>query len=473
MKTMHCAAVDLGATSGRVIVGTWSHGLLELKEVHRFPNQFRTLGGRDYWDVPYLWNEARKGLIEAKKLFPKLASVGVDAWGVDHVLVDRDGRMVYPTHAYRDTRTEKLSKNLDRSGLPHVYALTGIPNFSYNTSLQLQETLQAVPSVATAAARCLFLADYFNFLLSGKMENELSISSHSQLLDVHGQSWSPKALKFFGVPAKLFPKAPARSPKALGRVRDFDELGDVESIMVPGHDTACAFAAMPASEDGSDFYLSSGTWSLLGCESKTPILGTKALAARISNERMGQGTFRPLKASLGMWLIEQILPELKTYPKSSDDWDELIAAATAAPASRVRLDVTDRALFRPVSMRKAIDLQLRGRGGRPPTKVADYLRLICDSLAESHRDAMRDFETFAGRKFNRVLMVGGGSKNKLLCQATADACGVPLVSFEIEGSAVGNIAHQLIALGAVPDLATFRRQFARGLQQTIYQPRPN
>ncbi|HEY9154064.1 MAG TPA: FGGY family carbohydrate kinase, partial [Opitutaceae bacterium] len=234
MKTMHCAAVDLGATSGRVIVGTWSHGLLELKEVHRFPNQFLTLGGRDYWDVPYLWNEARKGLIEAKKLFPKLASVGVDAWGVDHVLVDRDGRMVYPTHAYRDTRTEKLSKNLDRSGLPHVYALTGIPNFSYNTSLQLQETLQAVPSVATAAARCLFLADYFNFLLSGKMENELSISSHSQLLDVHGQSWSPKALKFFGVPAKLFPKAPARSPKALGRVRDFDELGDVESIMVPG-----------------------------------------------------------------------------------------------------------------------------------------------------------------------------------------------------------------------------------------------
>jgi len=473
MKTVQCAAIDLGATSGRVIVGTWSRGQLVLTEVHRFSNQFRTLAGRDYWDVPYLWAEARKGLIEAKKLFPKLASVGVDAWGVDHVLVDRDGRMVYPTHAYRDTRTEKFAKKLARSALPKVYAWTGVPNFSYNTSLQLEETFKAVPTVASAAARCLFLADYFNFLLSGKMENELSISSHSQLLDVHGQSWSPQALAYFGVPAKLFPKAPARSPKRLGRIRDFAELANVESILVPGHDTACAFAAMPAAEDGTDFYLSSGTWSLLGCESAKPILGAKALAAWISNERMGQGTFRPLKACLGMWLIEQLLPELKTQPRTAEDWDQLIASASAAPAPRALLDVTDHALFRPTSMRAAIDLQVRQRGGRAPKSVAEYLRLICDSLAAGHRNAMRDFERFADRKFNRVLMVGGGSKNKLLCQATADACGVPLVSLEIEGSAVGNIAHQLIALGAMPDLATFRRQFARSLQQTVYQPRLN
>lgn len=471
MKTVHCAAIDLGATSGRVIVGAWARGHLTLTEVHRFSNQFRTVSGRDYWDVPYLWAEARKGLLAAKNAFPKLASVGVDAWGVDHVLVDQAGRVVYPTHAYRDTRTEKYAKRLDQTGLARVYAWTGIPNYPYNTSLQLQETFQAVPTVGAAAARCLFIADYFNFLLSGKMENEMSISSHSQLLDVHGRDWSPHALAYFGVPAKLFPKAPARSPKKLGPVREFAELTDIESVLVPGHDTACAFAAMPAAEDGTDFYLSSGTWSLLGFENPAPLLGADALTARISNERMGQGSFRPLKACLGLWLIEQLLPELNTYPKSPDEWENLILQATRLPSPALRLDVTDGSLFRPASMRAAIDEQLRSKGARPPKNAPSYLRLICDSLADGHRSAVEDFQKFSGRTFKRILMVGGGSKNKLLCQATADACRVPLISFEIEGSAVGNIAHQLIALKAVADLKTFRRHLAEGLQHTTYLPR--
>jgi rhamnulokinase len=299
MKPVHCAAVDLGATSGRVIVGTWVNRLLKLTEVHRFPNQFRPLHGNDYWDLPYIWAEVREGLRKAKGQFLKLASVSVDSWAVDHALVDRRGRLVHPVYAYRDNRTQELSEALGRSGIGRVYSLTGIPNYPYNTSLQLKETLRACPKLRAAVARCLFISDYFNFLLSGRMENELSICSYSQLIDVRGRDWSAAALAYFGVPRPWFAR-PALSPRRLGPVTGLPELNGVESVLVPGHDTARAFAAMPAAPDGTDLYLSSGTWSFLGFESETPVIGHKALAERVSNERMGDGRYRPLRSCLGL-----------------------------------------------------------------------------------------------------------------------------------------------------------------------------
>jgi rhamnulokinase len=468
MKPVHCAAVDLGATSGRVIVGTWTKNRLTLEEVHRFPNQFRSMAGYDYWDLPYLWSETRKGLLEARRRFPRLASVGVDGWAVDHVLVNAAGRPVHSVHAYRDTRTAKLSAQLERKGLPDIYALTGIPNYPYNTSLQLQETLRACPAMAKAAARCLFIPEYFNFLLSGRMENEISLASHSQLLDVHGTGWSAAAQKFFGIPARWFSR-PALSPQILGPVTGLPELKGVQSILVPGHDTACAFAAMPAAPDGSDLYLSSGTWSLVGFESDRPVLGPDALAARVSNERMGDGRYRPLRSCPGLWLLEQTLPTFRRHPRMARDWRVLIAAATRAPAPGTLLEVGDPALFHPGSMRAAIDAQLLGRGSRPARDLAGYVRLICDSLGRGHAEAVNTFERLSGRRFKRILIVGGGSKNRLLCQATANATALPVVSLALEGSAAGNVASQLIALGAVPDLATFRRHLARHLPPTIYQ----
>lgn len=464
-----CAAVDFGATSGRVIVGRWANEKLELTEVHRFANQFRSLGLNEYWDVPYLWGEARTGLLKAKQQFPALASVGVDTWGVDHVLVNAEGRPVYPVHAYRDKRTEKLSQRFERDGFAQIYALTGIPNYPYNSSLQLQETLAACPETADAAARCLFLPDFFNFLLSGKMENEISICSHSQLLDARGTDWSPEALAYFGIPRHWFSK-PALAARILGPVRNFPELAGVKSVLVPGHDTACAFAAMPAAPDGSDLYLSSGTWSLLGFESDSPVLGDAARAARVSNERSGDGRYRPLRSCLGLWLLEQTLPAFASRPTSPAAWKRLIAAARAAPAPRQLLDVNDSTLFNPPAMRAAIDAQLRSQRARPPRDLAGYVRLICDSLARGHADAVQTFEKLSGRKFRRILIVGGGSKNALLCQSTADASGLPVASYNLEGSAVGNIANQLIALGAVESLADFRAKLARQLEATTYEP---
>lgn len=482
-KAIYSAAIDLGATSGRVILGTWSNHRLALNEVHRFPNAFRSLNGHDYWDVGGLWHEIQTGLRKLVTALPRgaaLASVGVDCWGVDHALVNDDGRVVFPVHAYRDARTQAGLKRLGntRAALARIYAATGIPNVFYNTSLQLEETVAACGAVEDLATRCLFLPDYFNFLLSGRMENELTIASTSQLLDVHSTEWSRPALDYFRIPAQWF-TPPVLSGTKLGKLtaKTRETLGSAPAlaatqvIAVPGHDTACAYDAMPASPDGTDLYISSGTWSLVGYESDQPVLGAEALAARISNERIGDGRYRPLTNVIGLWLLECTLKEFAARPTNDREWAALIAAAEKLPKPAVLLDVTDPACSNPPSMRAVIDGQLKRRKVTPPKTLAGYARLICDSLGRGHADAMRSFEKMSGKKFQRILIVGGGSKNRMLCQATADAAGVPVVSFALEGTAVGNIARQLISLGAVKDLATFRRHLGANLKQTVYQPR--
>jgi rhamnulokinase len=410
----------------------------------------------------------RKGLALAKRRFPDLASVGVDSWAVDHVLVDARGRPVHPVYAYRDGRTKALSRALQRRGLAKVYALTGIPNYPYNTSLQLQETLRSFPKLAPSIARCLFISDYFNFLLCGRMENELSISSHSQLIDVTGTDWSGKALAHFGIPANWFRK-PSVSPRQLGAVNGAPGLESVKAILVPGHDTACAFTAMPATSDGSDLYLSSGTWSLIGFEAAKPVLGRNALRARISNERMGDGSYRPLRSSLGLWLVERLLVSFRQKQVSESAWRKIAGSARWKGQPQL-LDLSDPSLFNPADMREAIDSQLRRNGARPPRELVGYLRLVIASIGEAHAASKSTFEALTGRSFKRILIVGGGSKNPLLCQSTANACGIPVVSFSLEGTAVGNIASQLLALGAIPSLASFRNDLGGFLKGKSYLP---
>lgn len=475
-QPVHCAAIDLGATSGRVIVGTWAKNKLTLTEVHRFPNTFQSLGGHDYWNIPGLWAEVRTGLRLAATRF-SLASVGVDTWGVDYVLVDDSGRLVFPVHAYRDARTQPGLTRLanTRAALARVYAATGIPNVFYNTSLQLAEVVANCPAIEDLAARCLLLPDYFNFLLSGRMENEFTNASTTQLIDVHATTWSRATLDYFRIPPQWFSK-PVLAGTRLGKLRpelraDLPELKDTQVLVVPSHDTAAAYAAMPADPSGTDLYISSGTWSLVGFESNQPVLGAEALAARISNERTGDGRYRPLTNVIGLWLLERTLADFNTRPKTGAEFDALAAAAAKLPTPKRLLDVSDPSFANPPSMRAAIDAHLKKHKAPAPKTLAGYARLICDSLGRGHADAMRAFERLANRKFQRILIVGGGSKNQLLCQATADAAGVPVVSFSLEGTAVGNIASQLIALRAVKDLATFRAHLSKTIKQTTYKPR--
>jgi rhamnulokinase len=473
-KVIHTAAVDLGATSGRVIVGAWSNNKLTLTEAHRFPNAYRDLGANTYWELGTLWHEIQTGLRKAVALLPrgaKLASVGVDTWGCDHVLLNDAGRLVFPSHAYRDNRTQAGLKALAANGAERIYAATGIPNVFYNTTLQLAETVAHCPAVTDLATRCLFLPDYFNFLLSGRMENELTVASTSQLLDVHGHGeWSRAALSHFHIPAEWF-TVPIRAGTKLGRVINFPELAGTQVIACPGHDTACAYDAMPAAEDGNDLFLSSGTWSLVGFENPTPVLGPEAIKASVANERTGDGHFRPLTNVVGLFLLEQIMKDFKQRPQHDREWAALITAAEKQPAPASLIDTTDEAFTSPASMKAAIDAQLKRRKIAAPKNLAGYTRLICDSIGSGHAKAAQAFERMTGRKFNRILMVGGGSKNRLLCQATADAAGIPVVSFNLEGTAVGNMARQLIALKAVKDLKTFRRLLSANLQQKTYTPR--
>jgi len=474
-KALHLAAIDLGATSGRVILGTWKNQKLSLKEVHRFPNSFQSLNGHDYWNVAGLWNEILAGLRAAVAALPKgatLASVGVDTWGVDYALVNDAGRLVYPVHAYRDDRTQPGLHRLanTRAALERIYAATGIPDVFYNSSLQLEEVVANCPAITDLATRCLFLPDYFNFLLSGRMANELTIASTTQLLDVHSTDWSRPALDHFRVPAQWLSK-PVLAGTKLGKVKGIDALKTTQVIAVPGHDTACAYDAMPASPDGTDLFLSSGTWSLVGFESDTPVLGGEALAARISNERIGDGRYRPLTNVIGLWLLEGIMKDFASRPTNDADWTKLITAAEKLPAPAALLDVADPAFANPKSMKAAIDAQLKKRRIPAPKNLAGYTRLICDSLGRGHADAKASFERMSGRAFKRILIVGGGSKNRLLCQATANASGVPVVSFALEGTAVGNLASQLVALKAVKNTAAFRALFGKTLKQTVYTPR--
>lgn len=474
-KPLHVAAVDLGATSGRVMLGTWDGAHLTTVEAHRFPNALRSAGGHDYWDVAGLWGEVQRGLAAAAAMVPrgaKLASVGVDTWGVDYVLVNDAGRIVFPVHAYRDSRTQAGLRKLLGSpkDLARIYAATGIPAVFYNSSFQLAETVASCPAIKSLATRCLFLPDYFNYLLTGRMANGLAIAGTTQLLDVKRGAWSKTALSHFGVPAGWL-EAPVATGTKLGSVRGIAGLERSQAVAVPGHDTTCAYDAMPAAADGSDILLSSGTWSLVGFESNVPLLGAGALAARVANDITGRGGYRPLVNVIGLWLLEGTLKSFAARPTNDAEWTALIRDAEALPAPSRLLDVTDSAFANPASMRSAIDAHLKRHKTRPPADLAGYVRLICDSLGKGHADVIAKLEALSGRKFKRVLMVGGGSRNSLLCQATADASGLPVVSFSLEGTAVGNMANQLIALRAVKNLAAFRASLAADLQSILYEPK--
>jgi len=467
-RPVHVAAVDLGATSGRVILGSYDGRKLSLKEVHRFPNALRELGARLYWDLGGLFHEARVGLAKALQARPGLAACAVDTWGCDYALLDRRDCLVYPVHAYRDTRTVPFAEKLARRGIGKVYGLTGIANLSYNTSLQLAEAIQACPHLIDAAERCLQLPDYFNFLLSGAKANEISIMSTGQLVEIDGKGLSKETLAHFGIPERWFRK-PRLAGRRLGPLRGVDGGQGVQVALCPGHDTACAYDAMPLAEGQRDLYISSGTWSLIGFESDVPISGKPGLENGVSNERTGLGRYRPIKNCLGLWLLERLLPQFSVRPKSAKDWKALVEAAQKKPMPEGLIDTTDRRFFNPADMRQEIDDHLKGNGLKPPQDLPGYLRLICESLGQGHADAAAALERLTGKPFSRILMVGGGSKNPILCQATATRSGKEVRSFSLEGAAVGNMASQLLALDAIPSLRAFRLQLGQQLRSAAYR----
>jgi rhamnulokinase len=445
-----------------VIAARVSGSGVELREVSRFPNEPVLAGGTLYWDILRLYREVQAGLAAAATSF-ELASAGIDAWGVDYGLLDATGALIgNPVH-YRDARTDAVTATVPFADL---YAETGIQHLPFNTIHQLTA---AAGSPALAAARTLLLIpDLLAYWLTGSAGAEVTNASTTALLDVRSQTWATGIMEKSGIPPHIFP--PLRHPgDAIGQAR-IEQNGQwchVPLTAVGSHDTASAVVAVPAA--GPDFaYISSGTWSLVGVELAAPVLTAASRQAGFTNEAGIDGTIRYLRNVIGLWLLQECLRCWDSPPL-----EPLLAAAAGVPPLRFVVDADDPVFLPPGDMPGRIQSWLVARGLGAPSGRAEIVRCVLDSLALAYRRALLDAQELSGRHVDVVHIVGGGSRNELLCQLTADAIGLPVVAGPAEASALGNVLVQARALGAVPGTLADLRAFTRssGVQLRRYAPR--
>jgi len=455
-----CAAIDIGASSGRVIVAELADGTISLTEVHRFetPSVSAAAGGHLLWDIEAIVAQVHEGIAKAMAAAP-IASVGVDTWGVDYVLIGKDGEIAAPTVAYRDHRTDGMMEIVfaDMSANA-IYRRTGIQFQPFNTLYQLAACSRQSPAWLSGAVRALLIPDYIHFRLSGVAANEYTNATTTQLLSLESGDWDADLLRVAGIDPSLF-ATPVQPGTVLGRLRLPGNVCDGVRVIVPAtHDTASAVVAAPL--DGpDDAYISSGTWSLMGIESPVPFAGNAARASNITNEGGAGNRYRVLKNIMGLWLIQRIRKEL-----GSVDHGVLVAEAALAPAWRSVVNPEDARFLNPDSMIAAICAFCAETGQPVPQERGALARCVFDSLGLSYRRAKEELESLRGRPLSRIRIVGGGSKNTLLNQICADACQLPVSAGPVETTALGNACIQMIALGALSDLegarATIRRSFA-------------
>lgn len=453
MNSTTVAAVDLGASGGRVIAGRVSRDGVELHEVGRFPNEPVRAGGTLHWDILRLYANVIAGLRAASAAFP-LASAGIDSWGCDYGLLDGDGALIgNPVH-YRDRRTDGVSVPVPPGEL---YAVTGIQHLPFNTIFQVAA---AAGTPALACARTLLLIpDLLAYWLTGQVGAEVTNASTTALLEVSSRTWAAGLMERAGIRPGLFPAL--RQPGdtigpvtgASGEDGELDgELTGADGkplplIAVGSHDTASAVVAVPA--DGANFaYISSGTWSLVGMELDRPVLTEASRAANFTNEAGVDGTVRYLRNVSGLWLLQECV---RHWGAAAGSLESLLAEAAGAAPLRFVIDADDPAFLPPGDMPGRIAGWLRERGRSAPASPAEFTRCILDSLALAYRRALADAQDLSGRPADVVHIVGGGSRNELLCQLTADATGLPVIAGPAEATALGNVLVQARALGAAPD----------------------
>lgn len=459
-----CAAVDLGASSGRVMVGRVGPDSLELTEAHRFPNRPVRVPEGLRWDVLGLY----AGVLDGLRAAGAVDSVGIDSWAVDYGLLDADGALLgNPVH-YRDARTEGVAEKVwARMPAEELYAATGLQYAPFNTLYQL--TAARGSAQLSRAERLLLIPDLLTYWLTGEQGTELTNASTTQLIDPRTRTWSPGVARRLGIDLGLF--APLRrpgDPAGVLRPEVLEETGLVGPVAVTAvgsHDTASAVAAVPAT--GERFaYICTGTWSLAGLELDAPVLTEESRAANFTNELGLDGTVRYLRNIMGLWLLQECVRAW-----GEPDLGALLREAAEVPALRSVVDAGDTAFLAPGRMPERIAEACRASGQPVPLSPAEVTRCILDSLALAHRRAVEDAQRLAGRAVDVVHVVGGGTRNALLCQLTADACGLPVVSGPTEAAALGNVLVQARAHGLVGDLAGMRRLLGRTQLLTRYEPR--
>ena len=483
-------AVDLGATSGRTIMASLDNGKLEQEELTRFPNNLIETGGHFYWDIYALYFEMIRGLKEVARRGITLTSIGIDTWGVDFVFIGDDGALLRNPMAYRDPHTfgrmeEYLDKVVSRR---EVYDITGIQIMNFNSLFQLYVMRQDQNSALQVARKVLFLPDALSWMLTGEAVCEYTIASTSQMLDPRTGELSDKLLASVGLTRQHFGRMvqPGEQIGVLSEeVQKITGLDAVPVIAVAGHDTGSAVAAVPA-KDEEFAYLSSGTWSLMGIETKNAIINDRSYELNFTNEGGVEGTTRFLKNICGMWLYERCRKEFKDSAGKplTAGHQELQGSAMQVEAFRSIINPDDKAFANPSSMIEAIQQYCRKTGQTVPETPAEICRCIFDSLALRYRQVFGWLKEFKNPTENlggqwqgkssgaiKVLhIIGGGSLNKYLNQFTADACGVEVLAGPQEGTAIGNVMLQAKAAGVVSDIWEMRNIIANSINLVAYHP---
>jgi rhamnulokinase len=449
--SLRVAAVDLGASSGRVMVGTVGPGRLALEEVHRFPNGPVSVDGALHWDIGRIHREVLAGLRAAGSV----DAIGIDAWAVDYGLLDASGALLGDPFSYRDSRTAGvMDRVLSTVDARELYDVTGLQQLPFNTIYQL------LADDLGPAETLLLIPDLLGYWLTGNLGAEATNASTTQLYDVRAHAWSVSLAARVGLPSRILPPL-RQAGDVVGRLLP-DVAGDLglssetPVIAVGSHDTASAVVGVPAAPGASFAYISSGTWSLVGVELDQPVLTEAARLANFTNEGGVDGTTRFLRNVMGLWVLSETI---RTWTSKGHDVDlpALLADAVDVPAFGAVVDIDDPVFLPPGDMVVRIQELCARSGQRPPSSPAEVVRCILESLALAYRRTVDLAADLTGRPVEVVHVVGGGARNELLCQLTADACGVPVLAGPVEAAALGNVLVQARTLGAdLPDLASMR-----------------
>ena len=462
-------AIDIGASSGRHILGSVENGKIVLEEVFRFDNKQVHKNGHDCWDMDNLWNGILGGLKACKELGKIPKTVGIDTWGVDYVLLDENDKPVGDAVAYRDSRTAGMDAVVEQA-IPAelLYEKTGIQKQLFNTIYQLAALKNEHPEQLEKAKSLLMIPDYFNFLLTGVKKQEYTNATTSNLVNAKEKKWDREIIERLGLPQGLFGEL--AMPGAVvgeftGAIRE--EVGYSATVILPAtHDTGSAFLAVPAKDDNAA-YLSSGTWSLLGVENAEPITTEESRKQNFTNEGGAWYRFRYLKNIMGLWMIQSIRRELNgtayvagRTSKYADgkQWSfpDLIEAAKGAAGFISVVDANDDSFLAPESMIDAIKAYCEKTGQAVPETVGEIMQCVYRSLAKLYREAVQGLSAITGRTYTSLNIVGGGCQDMYLNQLTANATGLAVYAGPVEGTAIGNLVVQFIAAGEFEDLQSTR-----------------
>ncbi len=474
MSKQHFLAFDLGASSGRAILGTLENNQLKLTEVHRFKNQMTKIHGHFYWNIFNLFEELKTGL---KKCVLdeaiKPLSFGVDTWGVDYSLIAKNGQLTGLPFAYRDPRTDSaMNQFFQLMSKRDTYLLSGIQFLQFNTLFQLFVSVRDNLPCLQIAGNLLFTPDTLNYLFTGVKKNEYTIASTSQLLKPGKAEWETKLFKAAGIPLNL-PQDIVQPGTILGlALPEIDEqtgCGEISCVAVASHDTASAVVSVPA--EGENWaYLSSGTWSLLGIESPEPIVSEETLHMNFTNEGGVEGTTRFLKNIMGMWLIQECK---RIWDEDMEmSWQEIVKLSQLASPFKSLINPDDPVFINPGDMPHAIKEYCRRTSQKVPESKGEIARCIFDSLVLKYKYTVRQIESVTGKKIGKLHIIGGGANNEMLNQLTANALGTQVIAGPTEATAIGNIMMQAKAMGFVTSLDEIRNVVRNSFDVKTFEPSP-